>query len=66
MMEYSGFKENISIQCLPMYFIEPNTRVTIEDKASEISGDYEINSISLPLTAGGTMSISASKIIDRL
>ena len=49
-----------------MYFIEPNTRVTIEDKASEISGDYEINSISLPLTAGGTMSVSASKIIDRL
>ena len=66
MMEHSGFNENITIQCLPMYFIEPNTRVTIEDKASEISGDYEINSISLPLTAGGTMSISASKIIDRL
>lgn len=66
MMEHSGFNENITLQCLPMYFIEPNTRITVNDEASEINGDYNINSISLPLTAGGTMNISASKIVDRL
>ena len=66
MMEHSGFNENITLQCLPMYFIEPNTRITVNDEASEIEGDYIINSISLPLTAGGTMNINASKIIDKL
>lgn len=66
MMEHSGFNESITLQCLPMYFIEPNTRITVEDKASEIYGDYEINSISLPLTVGGMMSINASRIVDKL
>lgn len=66
MMEHSGFNESITLQCLPMYFIEPNTRITVEDKASEIYGDYEINSISLPLTVGGMMNINASRIVDKL
>ena len=54
----------ISITSLPIYYLQPNTLIYVEDKESGIKGDYILNSFSLPLTYNGTMSISATKVYD--
>ena len=64
--QYTDYNEQISIQSIPMYFLDANTRISVYDKASNIYGDYIIKSISLPLAAGGTMSLSATRALERI
>ena len=59
---YTNFNETISIQCMPIYYLEPNTRIKVDDMASNIHGDYIIKSISLPIDGKSTMSITATRI----
>ena len=64
--EYTSTPSTITIECLPIYYLEPNTRITVKDKASQIDGDYIIDTISCPLAANGNMTITATKINDKL
>ena len=48
------------------YYLDVNRRITVNDKVSGISGDYIVNSISLPLNGQQTMSISASRAYERI
>lgn len=66
MYQYTGYNESISIQSIPIYYLDVNTRITVQDRQSGIFGDYIINSISLPLDAGGTMAITASRALERI
>ena len=64
--QYTSFNETISVQMIPLYFLDSNIRITVKDKQSGISGDYMINTISLPLDINGTMSLSCSKALERI
>jgi len=64
--QYTNYAESITIQSIPIYYLEPNTRISVYDKKSGISGDYIIKTISLPLDAGGNMSISATRAFERI
>ena len=64
--EYTQYNETISLQMLPMYFLEPNIRITVRDAESGIFGDYVINTISLPLDISGQMSLSCAKALERI
>lgn len=64
--QYTSYNETISIQGLPVYFLEPNIRITVRDSESGIQGDYMINSISLPLDITGTMSLSCSRALEKI
>lgn len=64
--EYTSYNESISLQTLPIYHLEPNTRIEVRDTKSDIYGDYMINSISIPLGIGGQMSISATRALERI
>lgn len=59
----TSYANTISISCIPIYYLEPNTTIYVEDEESSIKGYYVINTISLPLTYNGNMTISASKAI---
>ena len=63
---HTKYNENIQVQCLPIYQIEPNIRIGVQDVQSNIFGDYMINTISLPLAPNGTMSISATRALEKL
>lgn len=54
----------ITLTSLPIYYLEPNTRIYVKDEESEIDGDYIIKSFSIPLNPGGNMSIQATEIIN--
>jgi hypothetical protein len=64
--QYTDYNSSISIQSIPIYYLDVNRRITVNDKASNIHGDYIIKSISLPLDAKSTMSISATKALERI
>lgn len=61
-----SFNESVSIGIMPIYHLEPNTRITIEDEDTNIHGDYMIKSFSLPLAASGTMTLQCSKAVERV
>lgn len=60
------YNTTISLTCLPKYYIEPNNIIRVEDKDSNIYGNYQITQYSLPLTYNGTMSITATEVLTRV
>lgn len=58
--------ESASITSLPVFYLEPNVQIYIKDKQTGINGAYIVTKFSLPLTYNGTMSITATKSIERI
>ena len=52
--------ENITLTCIPLYFLEVNTRVKY------MGEDYIVNKITLPVTYNGMMQLSLSKVIKQI
>ena len=64
--QYTTYNETISIQSIPIYYLDVNRRITVQDRKSGVNGDYIIDSITLPISANGVMSISASRALERI
>lgn len=64
--QYLVYNTQITLQGNPIYYLEPNTLIYIEDKDSGIKGRYEISSISIPLAYSGSMSITATEALSRV
>ena len=58
--------ESVTISSIPIYYLEPNKRIYVYDDKSGIEGDYLVSKITVPLTHNGTMSITATKVVDRI
>lgn len=64
--QYTNMNESISITAVPMYYLEPNTRITVRDDASGVNGDFMISSISLPLDIESLMQINAYRALQKI
>ena len=66
--QFISYNETIQIQTLPMYFLQPNTRITLYDSDSRIYGDYIINSLSFNIDTSGSnqLNINASRALERI
>lgn len=64
--ESIGYNETINLSTIPIYHLEPNQRITVEDDKSDIHGDYIINTITIPLAPNGTMTIGAKRAVERI
>lgn len=64
--QYTGYNESITLNCLPIYYLEPNTRIFVSDSKSDIQGEYAIQSLTMPLDINGTMTITANKVLDKI
>lgn len=62
---HTTYNETVSLSIIPIYYLEPNTRITIFDNETGVNGDYIVKTISLPLTPNGTSNISATKCLDK-
>lgn len=58
--------ESANITTIPVYHLEPNSRIYIQNDNSNIFGEYVVNKITIPLAYNGTMSITATKAISDL
>ena len=63
--QYTSYNESITLQCLPIYYLDANQRITVNDAKSNIYGDYMINSISIPFNVTSFMTISATRVLER-
>ena len=63
---YTGYNEQINLSMIPLYYLEPNIRIGVRDIEADISGDFIVKTISLPLAVGSTMSVSATRAIEKL
>ena len=64
--ENTSYNSTINLSIVPIYHLEPNTRITVQSVDNDIHGDFIMNSLSIPLTINGTMSISATQVQTKL
>jgi len=64
--KHSYCAESVNISAIPIYYLEPNTRIYLFDEKTGLDGDYIMSRISIPLSYNGTMSITATKAQDRI
>lgn len=64
--QHSYCIESANITSIPVYYLEPNTRIYIEDKETNLQGDYIVSKITIPLTYNGTMAITATKAAENI
>ena len=64
--DFSYCTESISLSTVPIYYLEPNTRIFVHDDLSNIDGEYLISRLTIPLGHSGTMSISATKAVESI
>ena len=57
-----NFAETVSFSSVPIYNLNPNSKIYLDDKKSGVKGEYIVTSVSVPLSIDGTMSISATKL----
>ena len=58
---HSYTTESVTISCIPIYYLQPNTRIEVHDDDTGIYGEYIISKMNIPLSYNGTMSINATK-----
>lgn len=64
--ECAFVNEKINLQGIPIYYLNPNTKIYVFDEKSGIQGDYIIDKISIPLNYSGQMTIEATRAPIRL
>ena len=64
--QYTNYNETISLQAIPIYYLDVNRRITVRDKKIGIQGDFIINTITLPLSPSSMMNISATRALNQL
>lgn len=58
--------ENISLTAIPVYQLQPNTRIYVCDPKTKIEGEYIVTKITYAFKYDGTMNITAVKAPERL
>jgi hypothetical protein len=64
--QYTDYNSTITLSSVPIFHLEPNTRISVMDRKSNISGDYIIGNIMLPLDGKGVMSIKATRALEKI
>lgn len=63
--QYTSYNESISISCLPLYFLEPNTRISIFDDDTNIFGDYILTNYNFNIDSSSVMNFNAIKALEK-
>lgn len=58
----SNLAESVSLSILPIYGLEVNSKIKLDEKEAGIVGDYIVKSVSIGLSYGDSMSVQAEKI----
>ena len=64
--QHSYCIESVTITTIPIYYLEPNTRIYLHDEETGLDGEYIVSKLSLSLSYNGTMSITATKAAENI
>ena len=62
---HTNYQKTLSLSALPVLYLEPNSRVEINDATTNAQGDFMVQSISIPLGAGNSMSVTLNQCLER-
>lgn len=62
---HTTYQNSVSITGLPVFYLEPNSRIELNDTSTNTYGDYNLNTLSIPLGPGNTMTVSCNQSIER-
>ena len=63
---HTRYQKVVSITSLPVFFLEPNSRVELNDRSTNTYGDFMVQSVNLTLGPGANMSVSLNEVAERL
>ncbi len=66
LFSHTKYQKIVSITSLPVFYLEPNSRVEISDRNTNTYGDFMVQNINLSLGSGANMSISLNEVSERL
>jgi hypothetical protein len=64
--QHLTYNTSISISCLPIYYLEPNNLIYIQDSSTGTRGNYVVTQFTIPLAYNGTMSVTAEESLIRI
>lgn len=62
---HTNYQKTLSLSALPVLYLEPNSRVEINDATTNAQGDFMAQSISIPFGAGNSMSVTLNQCLER-
>ena len=62
---HTNYATTLSMTAIPVYYLEPNVRISVNDKTTNTYGDFMVQNITIPLNVTGTMTITANQTTDR-
>lgn len=64
--QHSYCIQSITISAIPIYYLQPNTRVYLSNEDKGLRGDYIATKITIPLNYNGIMSLTATKAAENI
>ena len=64
--QFTHEAETVSINCVPIYYLTPNTLITVQNDEMGLKASYEITNFNLSLSHNGAMTISATRVLNSL
>lgn len=64
--EVLNFNNVITLSTIPIYSLDVNQKIYVKDAQADVDGEYIINSLTIPLTADGKMTINAQQAVHRI
>lgn len=66
LVTHTIYSTSVSVTALPVFYLEPNSRVKLNDNSTRTYGDFMVGSITIPLGAGSSMSASLTQCIEKM
>lgn len=63
---HTSYQKVASITALPVFYLEPNSRVSLSDPTTNTYGDFIVQNISLTLGPGANLSATLNEALERL
>ena len=64
--QHSYCVETANISTIPIYHLQPNTRIYVYDEETKLSGDYIVSKITIPLAYNGVMQLTTTKAAENI
>ena len=63
---HSNYQKTVSLTSIPVYYLEPNSRVIINDASTNTYGDFMVQNINLTFGPGANMAVTLNEVHERL
>lgn len=58
--------EAVNLTAVPIYYLEPNVRIYVDDKNIGLNGEFIVSKVTVPLQYNGTTAITTTRAVTRI